>query len=214
MEQRILLTLLFTFAGGACSSGQPSYTALGGGPGHVGSSGGTTVSGGTTTDGGAPVVGGTGDLPTAPCTGDQDGLTPGAGWVISELNLQGTQYVELYNRGPNAADPSQIVFEGALAGTHMPSSSVTVGTYALAAEGLPSAGEIAITLGETLQFYMCWGNFSPTDLETQAESSGFWTGGCAIVPAAGMSLHLRGLGTNAADWVQGPPTPLGCAYTN
>ena len=201
------ITVLLLLCGNGCAQATPDYSPRGGG-GSISTT--TTSDAGAATDAGVLSDAGSAVLPMTECPGDLDGVTSGQTVVISELNFATPQFVELYNRSSSAVALGTLELHGSLEG-QMLQGAVAANAHAVVGLSLPaSAGEVGVSAGGTPIFYVCWGAFSPTLLEAEAQQLGIWTGSCALSPGLGTSIHLRGSGTNAADWRQGRPSPDGC----
>jgi hypothetical protein len=164
-------------------------------------------------DGGSVVDGGS--LPTQSCPGDPDGLSGGGDIVVSELAFGASGFLEFYNRSAGQLSLQSLTFSGTFSGTSPPAATLGSQQYALE-QVHPSAdgGEIAVYAGSPLQMtqYFCWGLSPVTALQNQAVQAQLWSssGQCILAPAPGNSIHLRGAGTSILDYVDAPPSPLGC----
>jgi hypothetical protein len=157
-----------------------------------------------------------GGLPVSQCGPDTDGTNYMSGsptMVVAEINFDVPEYTELYNRGPGSVDLSTLSLGGSLGSSQLPAQTMGAGQFVLMRDSLGRSGEIALYSGNNLLFYVCWGSQGGSAAQAQANGVSLWSGPCATAPQQGESLHLRGSGQSAADWLALPPTPLGCSIS-
>lgn len=186
----------------ACEPALPDYT--GGGislPGYE-----TEYDGGSDADDGDE-----GERDALPCGDDQDGIFAASDISISEIARGENGFVELHWNGTEPLHLNGVSFEGAL--TASPAGTLEAeGKHLFRTAALPASGELGLVFGGALVDYVCWGAVVDSPLHEEAFLLGLWqaNGSCALQPAAGQSLHLRGSGLFPGDYVTAPPSPLGC----
>jgi hypothetical protein len=219
-----LVTALVLLAVGACGEPAPKYNTSGNASRTI-LAGVDSGMPSTYADGGLIIIDGGvpdgGTLPTTECTDaglidtdGTDGTVPNL--VVSELFFTPPSYIELYNRGGGSIDPAAVSFTATPSlGENIPSVELPPGKYVLAAMTTPEpSGELALLDSNgNPTFYVCWGAVASSTLQNNAITQGVWSGsGCVNAPGAGLSLHLKGLGTSPGDWQSGSPTPLACPF--
>lgn len=178
-------------------------------PGDYTSGGNTNLPGGTQTPGQG---GGEGETPNpqAPCPTDPDGVDTFLPLTLAEMRFGESGFLEFVNRSDPESDLplEEITIVGTL---DVDLSGTLKHGHRLVTKGaLPLSGELAIELNGSLLQYVCWGQQPPSTLQNEAILATVWTGPCVIPPSTALSVHLRGLGRVAGDWVAGTPTPNHC----
>jgi len=185
----------------------PTYTASGG-PGTGGSGSVDHL-----TDGGTSPSA-DGGLPTEACSGDDDGVGFALNVTVSEVGFPPNGFIEIYNRSTETIYLEELHFGGALSQLKLTPGMLPAKHRIVVGVNLsPNAGEITVAMDNQPQQYLCWGAAPVTEAQNEAVATGFWatSAQCIAAPAAGDSLHLRGVGNNVTDYLEAPPSPLGCS---